>query len=86
MCEDLLFCTYVRKRVAAEELFKILDCFLTENGLKWENSIGACSDGTQTMSGMRKGLRAIIKKVSPNAGAGPDYSEVCWSRSQISHL
>ena len=34
LCEDLLFCKYVRDRATAEELFKMLDCFLTENGLK----------------------------------------------------
>lgn len=45
----------------------MLDYFLTENGLKWENCIGVCSDGAQTMAGMRKGLRALIKKASPNA-------------------
>uniref|UniRef100_A0A673YA89 Uncharacterized protein n=1 Tax=Salmo trutta TaxID=8032 RepID=A0A673YA89_SALTR len=67
LCEDLLFCKYVRDRATAEEIFKMLDCFLTENGLKWENCIGVCSDGAQTMAGMRKGLRALIKKASPNA-------------------
>ncbi|KAL6472591.1 hypothetical protein MHYP_G00187790 [Metynnis hypsauchen] len=45
----------------------MLDCFLTENGLKWENCIGVCSDGAQTMAGMRKGVQALIKKASPNA-------------------
>ncbi|CAM4568285.1 unnamed protein product [Leuciscus chuanchicus] len=54
LCEDLLFCKYVRDRATAEEL-------------KWENCIGVCSDGAQTMAGMRKGLRALIKKASPNA-------------------
>lgn len=52
------FCKYVRDKSTAEELFKILDCFLTENGLKWEKCIGVCSDDTQTMA---------IKKASPNA-------------------
>ncbi|XP_030580905.1 zinc finger BED domain-containing protein 5-like [Archocentrus centrarchus] len=67
LCEDLLFCKYVRDRATAEELFKILDSFLTENGLKWENCIGVCSDGAQTMAGKRKGLRALIETASPHA-------------------
>ncbi|KAL6476274.1 hypothetical protein MHYP_G00147730 [Metynnis hypsauchen] len=67
LCEDLLFCKYVRNRATAEELFKMLHYFLTENGLKWENCIGVCSDGAQTMAGMRKGVQALIKKASPNA-------------------
>lgn len=34
LCENLLFCNYVRDRATAEELLEMLDCFLTENGLK----------------------------------------------------
>lgn len=45
----------------------MLDCFLTENELEWENCIGVCSDGAQTMAGKRKELRALIKKASPHA-------------------
>lgn len=66
LCDDLFFCKNVRDRATAEELLKILDCFLIENGLKWEKRIGVCSDGAQTMAGMRKGLQALIKKASPN--------------------
>lgn len=67
LSEDLLFYKYVWHRATAEELFKLLDCYLTENGLKWEKCIGVCSDGAQTMAGMRKGLQELIKKASPNA-------------------
>lgn len=34
LCEDLLFCKYVTSRVTADELFRLLDCYLTEDGLK----------------------------------------------------
>lgn len=67
LCEDLLFCKYVRDRATAEELFKRLNSFLNEDGLKWKNCIGVCSDGAQTMVGKRKGLQALIKTSSPNA-------------------
>lgn len=36
--EDLLFCECVKNRATAEELFKMLDCFRTENGLKRERT------------------------------------------------
>lgn len=65
--EDLLFCKYVQTRATADELFKILDSYLTEHGLKWENCIGFCSDGAQTMAGKRKGLQALTKRVAPEA-------------------
>jgi len=58
---------YVKPRATADELFGILDSYLTEHGLKWENCVGFCSDGAQTMSGKRRGLQALIKRVSPNA-------------------
>lgn len=55
--EDLLFCKYVPSRATD----------LTEHGLKWENCLGVCTDGAQTMAGKKKGLQALIKRVSPNA-------------------
>lgn len=51
LCEDLLFCKYVQTRATADELFKLLDGYLKEHGLKWENCVGICSDGVQTMAG-----------------------------------
>lgn len=67
LCEDLLFCKYVSSRVTADELFKLLDCYLTEHDLQSDNCVRICMDGGQTMAGKKKGLRALIKKVSPNA-------------------
>ncbi|XP_048048380.1 zinc finger BED domain-containing protein 5-like [Megalobrama amblycephala] len=65
--EDLLFCKYVQTRATADELFKILDSYLIEHDLKWENCLGFCSDGAQTIAGRRKGLQALIKRVAPQA-------------------
>ncbi|KAM3838159.1 zinc finger BED domain-containing protein 5-like [Diretmus argenteus] len=67
LSEDLLFCKYITSRATADELFKLLDSYMTEHGLKWENCVGFCSDGAQTMAGGKKGLQALIKRVSPNA-------------------
>ncbi len=65
--EDLLFCKYIPKRVTADELFKIIDSYLTEAGIKWEDCLGICTDGAQTMAGKRGGLQALIKRVAPKA-------------------
>ena len=67
LCEDLLFCKYIKNRATADELFKIMDSYLKEHGLKWENSVGFCSDGAQTMAGSRHGPQALIKRVAPDA-------------------
>lgn len=47
LSEDLLFCKYVQSRATADELFRLLDSYLTEHGLKWENCVclhGWCTD------------------------------------------
>ena len=51
LSEELLFCKYVEGRCTAEELFGIIDKFLTESSLKWNDFHGFCSDGAQAMQG-----------------------------------
>lgn len=65
--EEMLFCKYVKGRATAEELFGMLNEYLSQHGLKWENCVGFCSDGAQIMAGKRKGLQALIKRVAPEA-------------------
>ncbi|KAL1276347.1 hypothetical protein QQF64_035970 [Cirrhinus molitorella] len=54
--EDLLFCKLVTKRATADELFKIIDTYLKEADLKWDDCVGICTDGAQAMAGKRGGL------------------------------
>ncbi len=37
--EDLLFCKLVTKRATADELFKIIDTYLKEDDLKWDDCV-----------------------------------------------
>ena len=67
LTEDILFCKYVKTRATAEELFNILDTYLAERDILWENCVGFCSDGAQTMAGKINGLQALIKRVAPDA-------------------
>ncbi|XP_073324188.1 zinc finger BED domain-containing protein 5-like [Pagrus major] len=67
MREELLFCKQIPGRATAEELFKIIDTYLKEANLKWEDCVGICTDGAQAMAGKQGGLQALIKRVSPNA-------------------
>ncbi|XP_024145995.1 zinc finger BED domain-containing protein 5 [Oryzias melastigma] len=64
--EDLLFCKQVTSRATADELFKIIDTYLREADLKWEDCVGICTDGAQAMAGRKGGLQALIKRVTPN--------------------
>lgn len=66
LCENLLLSKYIPNRATADELFKIMGSYFKEHGLKWENCVGFCSDGAQTMAGTRKGLQALIKGVVPD--------------------
>ncbi|KAM3861136.1 zinc finger BED domain-containing protein 5-like [Diretmus argenteus] len=65
--EDLLFCKYVTGRATADELFKIIDTYLSEAAIKWDDCVGVCTDGAQAMAGKRSGLQALIKRAAPNA-------------------
>ena len=58
--EDLLFCKRVTTRVTADELFKIIDTYLIDAYLKWEDCVGICTDGAQAMAGKRGGLQARL--------------------------
>lgn len=66
MREELLFCKQVPARATAEELFKIMDSYLKEVELKWEDCVGICTDGAQAMAGKPGGQQALIKRVYPN--------------------
>lgn len=67
LCEDLLFSKYIPNRATADELFKIMDSYFKEHGLKWENCVGFSSNGAQTMAGTINGLPTLIKGVVPYA-------------------
>lgn len=66
VCEDLLFCRKIYESGKAIDLFKILDSYMVENNIKWENCVGVCTDGARAMSGQYGGLQALIKTKAPN--------------------
>ena len=61
LSEELLFCKYVEGRCTAEELFGIMDQFLTDSSLQLDDCHGVCTDGAQAMQGKHTGLRTLIK-------------------------
>lgn len=65
--EDLLFCKPINVSGKAQDLFQILDKFVTENNLDWEKCIGLCTDGARSMSGQYGGLQALIRSRAPYA-------------------
>ncbi|CAK1583377.1 unnamed protein product [Parnassius mnemosyne] len=67
VCEDFrLFYRKICESGKATDLFEILNSYMIENNIKWENCVGVCTDGAQAMSGQYGGLQALIKTKAPN--------------------
>ncbi|XP_076037090.1 zinc finger BED domain-containing protein 5-like [Oratosquilla oratoria] len=63
--EDFLFCKMVPGQTTGEQIFNILDNFMTETKLNWENCIAVCTDGAAAMTGCKSGVVARIKRMNP---------------------
>ncbi|XP_072392330.1 protein FAM200A-like [Diabrotica undecimpunctata] len=60
-CEDLLFCKKICKSCKVTNLFEILNSYMTENNINWDNCVGVCTNGARAMSGQYGGLQVLIK-------------------------
>lgn len=65
--EDVLFCNSIIRSAMAQDLFEMLDQFITKNDLTWERCIGVCTNGARWMSGCYGELEAVIRSKSPHA-------------------
>jgi hypothetical protein len=64
--EDIIFCKPLETRTG-EDIFKVLDSFVTSNGLWWSRCVGICTDGTKAMTGRHNGMVIHVQAVAPNA-------------------
>jgi hypothetical protein len=58
--EDL-FCKNITASAKAQDLFEILDTFISENSLEWTKCVGACTDDARSMSSYYRGLQSFIR-------------------------
>src|SRR6218665_2036488 len=65
--EDLLFCKSIIASAKTQDLFEILDTFISENSLEWTKCVGICADGARSMSAGYVGLQALIRRIAPDA-------------------
>ncbi|XP_068115052.1 zinc finger BED domain-containing protein 5-like [Hyperolius riggenbachi] len=65
--EDLLFCKSITAGIKGQDLFNILDTFMSDNNLDWTKCVGVCTDGGRSMSGCYGGLQALVRNKAPDA-------------------
>ncbi|CDR18275.1 unnamed protein product [Oncorhynchus mykiss] len=59
--EDILFWK------PGEDIFKVLDSFVTSNGLWWSRCVGICTDGEKAMTARHSGVVTRVQAVAPDA-------------------
>ena len=47
------------------KLFQLTDRFFNENDIMWNNCIGLCTDGAQSMAGHKTDLQTLVKMRTP---------------------
>jgi hypothetical protein len=60
----MLFCKPIERRKTEQELFKIVDDFMTEKNIVWPDGVGICTGAAPVMAGSNEGLQAVIKTVN----------------------
>ncbi|XP_068235592.1 protein FAM200C-like [Palaemon carinicauda] len=61
--ENFLFCKQLETTTTGEDLFKLVDSFIKEKGLRWDQCSSVCSDGAPAMLGAHQGFTASVKQV-----------------------
>ncbi|XP_061598837.1 SCAN domain-containing protein 3-like isoform X5 [Cololabis saira] len=65
--EDILFCRELPTQTTAQECFRCMDNYFSENGMDWQNCVGVCSDGAASMTGKHHGVIRQILDRAPEA-------------------
>lgn len=64
-----MFCKPLLTNTKAENIFELIDEYLTKIGLPWSKCVGVCTDGARAVYGNLTGFVARIKKVTPQCQA-----------------
>lgn len=65
MAEEFLFCRPLFITTTGEDIFKIVDSFITEEGLPWDQCFSACCVGAPAVLGARQCFIGRVKAVNP---------------------
>ena len=64
--EDILFYKLLETRTTGQDILKVLDSFVTSNGLWWSRCVGICTDGVKAMTGRHSGVVMLVQAVAPD--------------------
>ncbi|KAG0432741.1 Zinc finger BED domain-containing protein 5 [Dictyocoela muelleri] len=64
--DEFLFCETLNLRTTAVDIFGEVDSFFSDNGIRWEDAVGVCTDGAPQMLGCRSGFQALVRGKCPN--------------------
>ncbi|XP_068250356.1 zinc finger BED domain-containing protein 5-like [Palaemon carinicauda] len=83
--ENFLFCKRLETTITGEYLFKLVDSFIKEEGLRWDQCSSVCSDGAPAMLGARRGFTArMCSDMGSEHAHLLYYSSVRWlSRGKV---
>ena len=64
--DKILFCQEMKKRTRAKDVFDLVNAFLRENSIAWNNVGSICTDGAPAMIRHPSGFVALMKQVAPH--------------------
>ena len=64
--EEFLFCREMKERTRAKDFFDLVNAFLCENLIAWNQVGSMCTDGAPAMIGHRSGFVALMKRGTPH--------------------
>lgn len=67
--EDLFLCAPLETNTTGEEIFKVIDSYMSKHHIDWNKCIDVCSDGAAAMIGKVKGTITRIKGVAPKCSS-----------------